>query len=101
MKEPITDIRTKKKYNYDTSIDTPWKKGDMVRHKITGHPYKVIHIYRYVCTILIDLEDREQLAQPYILLPRSYDDYALDEVMQQVKKNDSVEWQFSPFPLPL
>lgn len=85
------------KDSYDKSISCNWKKGEIIRNKLTGTPYFVIHKFEYVCTLIIDMTDTSQLPQLLTLLPKDYNNYALASDMEaEVKKNDDVEWKFNP-----
>lgn len=75
---------------YDTSISETWKKNDIIRNKITGKPLLVIHIYRFVATIVVDLEENKTPSSMYVLLPRDYDKYAIDTEME-AEQNDSCD----------
>lgn len=66
----------------DTSIRPTWKAKDIIRNKLTGHPYKVLHVFNYNATIIVDLEDRSPLPLMYSLLPREYSNYAKDSDME-------------------
>lgn len=79
-----------------------WKIGDVIRHKRTGHPYLVIHIYHQSATILVDLEDSSPLRPTLTLLNSEYPDYAPDHDMEQKKTvNNRMEWNYSPIPASL
>ncbi len=79
----------------DEHVRINWKVNDRIRNKETGHPFLVLHVSRHYCTI-IDLESKDQLIQPLILLPRDFGRYAKDHEMDLVKKNNSLEWVYSP-----
>ena len=73
-----------------------WKVNDKIRNKETGHPYLVLHVSRYYCTV-IDLESKDPLVQPFILLPRNFNEYAKDHDMElTVKKNGLMNWHYNP-----
>ena len=83
-----------------------WKVGNIIRHKATGHPYQVIHIFKFStatepspgsATVLIDLNDRSELPISFTLLPRNYDDYAVERDMEL--KKDSITWQYNSISL--
>jgi|GEM_PF-4455805 len=59
-----------------------WKVGEIIRHKSTGHPYLVQHIYKFVSTLVIDLCDPQTPIPGLFILPRNYDDYATDTCFQ-------------------
>lgn len=75
----------------DKLVRPHWKVGEIIRHKNTGNPFRVIHIYKYVSTILVDLTDNAPLPPTLMLLPRNYDDYAVDSDMEF--RND--KWEFN------
>lgn len=58
----------------------PWKPGDMLREKITGKPFFVVHVYK-TGTLISDMSWTGVVA-PLLLLPREYKDYALDDEME-------------------
>jgi hypothetical protein len=73
-----------------------WKVNDRIRNKETGKPFLVLHVSKYYCQ-LVDLEDKQPLVQPLILLQRNFADYAKDQDMELVKKKSSImEWEFHP-----
>ncbi len=76
----------------DYLIRPSFKVGEIIRHKLTGQPYRVIHIYKYYGTILIDLTDRNPLATTLTLKPCYYEDYAPDRDMKMVGD----WWQYQP-----
>lgn len=79
----------------DTSVKAYWKTNDIIRHKTTGHPFLVIHVYKYICTIIVDLESNTALTQTLALLPKDYDKYANEHNMQaKESKNDIIEWKY-------
>ena len=55
------------------------------------------HVSKYYCQ-LVDLEDKQPLVQPLILLQRNFGDYAKDQDMELVvkKKSSIMEWEFHP-----
>lgn len=69
-----------------------WRVGDIIRSKITAHPYRVIHIYKYFATILIDMLDNSELQPTFTLLPRKYEDYCIDSDMRMKGE----EWEYQP-----
>lgn len=80
---------------YDTSISEIWKKNDVIRNKITGKPLLVIHIYRFVATIVVDLEENKTPSSMFVLLPRDYDKFAVDNEMeaeQNAACDDIISW---------
>lgn len=85
-------IRSYTSSKYDQSIDEDWTREDIIRNKATGHPYKVIHVYKALATILVDLENKSSLTSTVTLMPSGYSDYAKDRDMS-VKKND---WEYNP-----
>jgi len=97
MKAKSVHIGSVRKYEYDKSIQCSWKKGDIIRNKLTATPYFVVHKFEYVCTLIIDMTDTSHLPQLLTLLPKEYDNYALASDMEPtVKKNDSVEYKYNP-----
>lgn len=72
-----------------------WKINDTIRHRMTSHPYLVVHISRYSCTV-IDLESRADPLESFTILPRNYGDYASDHEMI-LKKNG--EFCYTPLTL--
>lgn len=72
-----------------------WKVNDRIRSKATGHPFLVLHVSRHYCQI-IDLENKEPLVTPLILLPRNYGEYAKDHEMDLKKNGSIMEWVYSP-----
>lgn len=81
----------------ETDYKEPWKIRDIIRNKITGHPYLVIHVYQFRGTAVVDLEDDKDLEPALIILPRRYDEYAPDYQMNDdVKKNDEVVFTYKP-----
>lgn len=79
-----TKIASKKITDLDTSARTNWQVNDVIRHKMTGHPFLVVHIYKYVCTIVVDLKDDRKLRPTLTLLPSDYDEYAPDWQMEEL-----------------
>lgn len=65
-----------------TTILVNWHKNDIIRDKRTGHPYLVVHVHKNVCSLVVDLEDKRALAPLFALLPKVYDQYALDSDME-------------------
>ena len=84
----------------DKNILTKWRVNDVIREKTTGHPFLVLHIYKFMCTIIVDLEDHTPLRPMLTLLPERYDEYATDWEMkaEEKKRGDSVDldWKYSP-----
>lgn len=79
--------------NKETRIN--WKINDIIRHRLSGHPYLIIHISRYACTV-VDLESHESPLPSFTLLPRNYSDYARDRDLE-LKKNG--EFTYHPITL--
>lgn len=81
----------------EQDIRINWKVNDRIRNKETGHPFLVLHVSKYYCTI-VDLESNEPLVTPWILLQRNFDEYAKDQDMELVvkKKSSIMEWQYHP-----
>jgi hypothetical protein len=100
MKARSVQIGSNKIYakdSYDKTIQCNWKKCDIIRNKLSGTPYFVIHKFEYVCTLIIDMTDTSQLPQSLTLLPKDYDNYALASDMEaEVKKNEDIEWKYNP-----
>jgi hypothetical protein len=90
----ISGIRSKVKY--DTGIETNWNKNDIIRHKVTGHPYLVVHVYQHVSTIIIDLLDKSSLRITYTIVPSEYDNYTKDKNMEQTIKKNVINWEYKP-----
>ena len=83
----------------DSGVRYNWNKGDVIRNRETAHPYLVLHVYKATATLVVDLEDKEQLAQPRVILIREYNKYTADLNMQTKGiLNDSIEWEYSPLP---
>lgn len=61
---------------------TNWKSNEVIRNKQTGKPYLVLHVYKHVCTIVVDL-NQSGVNTPLVLLERDYADYASDRDMKQ------------------
>lgn len=55
-----------------------WTAKDVIRHKITGKPYLVKHVWIDIATDVIDLEAAIDPQPTVTILPRSYSYYALD-----------------------
>lgn len=64
--------------------------GQIIRHKQTGQPLYVLHVYR-IATIVIDPQEKG-IVFPRVLLERDYPNYAKDDDMD--KKGDS--WEYHP-----
>lgn len=74
-------------------MDAPtWKRNEIIRSKENGHPFLVLHVHKRICTIVVDLEDPHKLPTAFVVLPRDYDSYALDEDMDDNRKG----WTFRP-----
>lgn len=85
--------------NTDSGIRYNWKKGDIIRNKASGHPYLVLHVYKSICTIVVDLEVNEPLAPTLSILVREYDKYTADLNMQTKRiLDDTIEWNYNPLP---
>jgi hypothetical protein len=56
-----------------------FEKDDVIRHLPTGHAFLIIHVYRPICILVVDLEDHSSAPVPHVILPRQYDEYAKDE----------------------
>lgn len=83
----------------DTKIRTTWEKNDIIRNIDTGDPLLVIHVYTYIATVVVDLQDARELALAYFLLPKNYEKYAVDTQMEKVTKNGTIEWEYKPLSL--
>jgi hypothetical protein len=80
------------------NLKVRWHKNDIIRHKITGHPLLVLHIYKNICTIVVDLESTEPLSQTYALLPKCYNYYAHDSEMKCEEEETKVSnWHFERY----
>ena len=66
-----------------------WKVNSVIRHLETGHPYLVLHTSNFY-TGIVDLMVDPPLAQLLTLLPRHYEEYALDSDIK-LKKNEKRE----------
>lgn len=84
-----TDIRT----------DGKWKVGDIIRHKGSGHPYLVTGIRKYLCTYVVDLEDKNLPRPSLVFTKADYDNYAADKDMDERTMNDTIEWHYNPLTL--
>lgn len=78
------------KNNMEPDVRINWKVNQVIRHRLTGHPYLILHVSKYFCTV-IDLETDDPLTPTWTLLQRNFDDYALDHDMR-VKKNE--DWEY-------
>lgn len=81
----------------DESIKTKWKVNDVIRDS-TGHPYLVLHLNKFVATIVTDLESPHVLTPIMALLPRDYKAFELDWNMRPITtpQNDSFSWEQLP-----
>lgn len=79
-----------------TDIQPKWKVNDVIRQKVTGHPYLIVHIHKYVATFIVDMEDKASPSSPLVLLPRAYDDYTVDWNMVTKETDEGVEFEFNP-----
>jgi len=74
-----------------------WKVGDLIRHKNSGKPYVVVHLYHQVGTMIADMEERHPVAR--MLFKRDYEDFARDRDMQITESPEhDVSWKFDPIP---
>ena len=77
-----------------------WRVNDIIRNKATGHPYLVLHVSRYYCSI-VDLNTQDPLSPTWTLLQRDFDKYASDEDMEAIKKKDEmleeriIDWEYN------
>lgn len=63
-----------------TPITSPlWAQGDIVRNRSTNQPLLVLHVYKGVSTIVIDMLDPSHMPLTYALLPREYDQYKKED----------------------
>lgn len=77
------------------NLEVKWHKGDIIRNKSTAHPFLVLHIYKNICTLLVDLEAKEELASSFVLLPKAYNKYAVDSEMKcEEYKEEIKNWRF-------
>lgn len=80
----------------DEGIKTKWKVNDVIRDT-AGHPYLVLHLNRYVATIVTDLESPQILTPIMALLPRDYYKFNLDWQMEPVTTSqDTFSWERLP-----
>lgn len=68
---------------------TKWKVNDVIRHLDTGHPYLILYTSNYFINV-VDLLVDPPLAIMLTLLPRHYEEYALDSDIK-LKKNEVKE----------
>ena len=73
----------------DNLPKTNWKVNQVIRHRDTGHPYLILHTSNYYIS-MVDLMVDPPLAIMLTLLPRHYDEYALDSDIK-LKKNEVKE----------
>lgn len=74
-----------------------WKEGDTIRNKDTGKPYSVIHIYKSICTIVIDLEEKSMMPISLTLLERDYEKFVPDMDMERdIKSNGINHFTYNP-----
>jgi hypothetical protein len=73
----------------DPAPKIKWKTNEVIRHLETGHPYLVLHTSNFY-TSIVDLMATDPLVQMLTLLPRHYDEYALDSDIR-LKKNEKKE----------
>lgn len=78
----------------DEAVKTKWKVNDVIRDT-SGHPYLVLHLNRYVATIVTDLESPQILNPIMCLLPRDYTKFDLDWNMRLITKpqEDNFSWE--------
>lgn len=80
------------------NLEVKWHKNDIIRHKLTGHPLFVLHVYLNICTLVVDLVSNQPLSPTYALLPKCYNYYARDEDMKCKEKEDKVtNWKHEPY----
>ncbi len=77
-------------------VHPKWKKNDIIRHKISGHPYLVIHIYKNMGTIVTDMMVNSNPSITFTILPRDYNQYAMDSDMRYNDETLIVSWQYAP-----
>lgn len=68
--------------------------GKIIRHKHTGQPLFVIHVYR-VCTIVADLSEGS-LPTPRVLFERDYPNWVSEE---EVESRENTANILDPFPV--
>lgn len=79
------------------NIRIKWRKNDIIRNKSNGHPLLVLHVYKNMCTMVVDLEDTKALSVTYALLPKEYYHYAVDGDMKCEEESDNkTHWTFEP-----
>jgi len=72
-----------------------WKRNDIIRHKATGHPYKVLHLFKNCSTLLEDLQDRAIPRGCFNLDPSHYDEFCVDTDLE-LKEN---KWVYNQITL--
>ncbi len=55
-----------------------WHDNDIIRHKLTGKPYRIIHIWIDRAIELMDLESKNALEPVILLKPSHYNEFAKD-----------------------
>ncbi len=77
-----------------------WTKNDIIRHKMSGKPYKVIHVYTGIATMMVDMTYGGELTTAEMLFPRDYISYAKDKDFECKKKqNDELQFKYKPLVL--
>lgn len=71
-----------------------WTPNSIIRHRTSGRALLVVHVYRN-CTIVVDIENKDELVTPMALLIREYHNYAREEEMTNDDPlNYSKDWHY-------
>ncbi|HEX8966225.1 MAG TPA: hypothetical protein VF820_07380 [Patescibacteria group bacterium] len=80
-----------------------WKKGEIIRHIMTGKPLLVVHIYALdinnTITLALDVENRCDPTPVCFVQQRDYSSWVTDRDLEIKMKDDILEFDYHPVKL--